>query len=113
MKPADLNKYEPIEQVDEVYIAVFPVILPGGSSKAETILAGYQRDPDNPGQERVRATVETHASAVPDLINMCDAIVAQQEEIKSFRLLKFNSQGIEELDPADFRFYDSYQYLVQ
>lgn len=112
MKPGAPSNQATIERVGEVYIAVFPITLPGESTKAETILAGYQRDPDHPGQDRVRATVETQASAVPDLIDMCDIIIAEQEEIDSFRLLKFDSNGIHELNPADFRAYDTY-HLVQ
>lgn len=89
--------------VHEIYVAVFPIALPGSSRKAETILAGYQQDPEHGHQERVRATVETNRSAVPDLIDMCDTIVAQQEEINSFRLLKFDEAGLHELNPDQFR----------
>jgi hypothetical protein len=92
------------EWVNEIYVGVFPVALPGSTATAETILAGYQQDPEHPQFERVRATVETHLSAVPDLIEMCDKIVEQQEEIRSFRLLKFDRTGVQELDPDDFRF---------
>ena len=87
----------------EIFVAVFPVRVSGQSLKAETILAGQQKDPDRPGRMRVRATVETHLAAVPDLVAMCDAIVAQSEELGSYRLLKFDSDGIHELDPADFQ----------
>lgn len=110
MNPSTLTEHRPIERVGEVYVGVFPITLPGESVQAETILAGYQRDPDNPGQDRVRATVETHASAVPDLIDMCDSIVAQQKEIDSFRLLKFDRNGVHELDPRDFR--DQYAFAA-
>lgn len=95
---------EVTEWIKEIYAAVFPVALPGGSAKAETILAGYQQDPEDPRFNRVRATVETNRSALPDLIEMCDMIVQEQEEIDSFRLLKFDHKGIHELDPDDFRF---------
>jgi hypothetical protein len=87
----------------EIYVAVFPVQAFGETLKAETILAGHQPDPVHPGQTRVRATVETHIAAVPDLVALCDKIVEQTEEIDSYRLLKFDNQGIQELDPADFR----------
>jgi hypothetical protein len=96
-----------IEWVKEIYVAVFPVPLPGETVKAETILAGYQEDPDNIGFKRIRATVETHLAAVPDLVGMCDTIVEQQQEIESYRLLKFDNDGIHELDPDDFRSVDS------
>ncbi len=104
MKPTTPADHKSIEKINEIYVAVFPVPLPGESSKVETILAGYQQDPENPTWDRVRATVETNVSAVPDLIDMCDSIVEQQEEISSFRLLKFDSSGIHEMDPDDFRF---------
>lgn len=89
--------------VRELYVAVFPVKVPGENRMAETILAGFQQDPDEPGQIRVRATVETHISALPDLVVMCDKIVEQQQGIDSYRLLKFDKKGIHELNPADFR----------
>ncbi len=92
-----------IKLVNEIYVAVFPVSLPGAAAKAETILAGYQHDPDHPDFDRVRATVETNRSAIPDLVDMCDTIVQEQDEITSFRLLKFDHEGIHELDPKDFR----------
>ncbi|MFO7838270.1 MAG: hypothetical protein R6X08_02070 [Desulfosalsimonadaceae bacterium] len=110
MNPPTLTEHLPIERVGEVYVGVFPITLPGESVQAETILAGYQRDPDYPGQDRVRATVETHASAVPDLIDMCASIVAQQKEIDSFRLLKFDRNGVHELDPRNFR--DQYAFAA-
>lgn len=102
MSPSTKN-HPTIEQVMEIYVAVFPVPVLGEPIQAETILAGQQEDPDNPGQVRVRATVETHLAAVPDLVAMCNKIVEQTEEIDSYRLLKFDKDGIHELDPADFQ----------
>jgi hypothetical protein len=72
-----------IERVAEIYVTVFPIQVPGEPLKAEAILAGQQKDFDNPGRARVMATVETH--------------------IESYRLLKFDNDGIHELDPADFQ----------
>jgi hypothetical protein len=92
-----------IERVGEIYVTVFPIQVPGEPLKAETILAGQQKDPHNPGRARVMATVETHLSAVPDLVALSDKIVAQTEDIESYRLLKFDKDGIHELDPADFQ----------
>jgi|GEM_PF-668480 len=103
MKPTTHANPKSVEKVNEIYVAVFPVPLPDEASEVETVLAGYQQDPENPTYNRVRATVETNVSAVPDLIDMCDTIVDQQEEIRSFRLLKFDSRGIHEMDPEDFR----------
>lgn len=90
-------------RVTELYVAVFPIRLPGENTKAETILAGYIKDSDETDRVRVRATVETHISAVPGMVAMCDRIVAQKEGIESYRLLKFDARGIHTLDPADFR----------
>ena len=98
-----IKSNQPIEKVMEIYVAVFPVKVPGENMMAETILAGFQKDPDELGQIRVRATVETHISAVPDLVGMCDKIIEQQEGIESYRLLKFDKKGIHELNPVDFR----------
>ena len=100
----------PIDRVSEIYVAVFPVRLFGETVKSETILAGFQKDPDRPAISRVRATVETHFSAVSDLVLMCDEIVKQQEEVESYRLLKFDKEGINELDPDDFRHVDQFSF---
>ncbi|MEJ2166162.1 MAG: hypothetical protein P8X90_11575 [Desulfobacterales bacterium] len=91
-----------IERVTEVYIAVFPVAVNEDLS-VEVILAGYQKDPNMPNMSRVRATVETHASAVQDLVALCDTIVDEQAEIESYRLLKFDKDGIHVLCADDFR----------
>jgi hypothetical protein len=93
------------ERVTEVYIAVFPVTV-SEDRMTEVILAGYQRDPDRPHMMQVRATVETRAEAVNDLIELCDEIVDEQKEITSYRLLKFDKDGIHILSPDDFRTFD-------
>lgn len=91
--------------VTEIYVAVFPVSIAGEPAMAETILAGYRKDQG--GKIRVRATVETRRTAVPDMVAMCDRIVADQEPLESYRLLKFDKTGVHELDPDDFRGNDS------
>jgi hypothetical protein len=91
-----------IERVTEVYIAVFPVAVNEDLSM-EVILAGYQKDLNMPSMSRVRATVETHASAVQDLVALCDTIIDEQEGVESYRLLKFDKDGIHVLCPDDFR----------
>ena len=48
--------------------------------------------------------VETHVNAVPDLVALCDEILNEQEEIESYRLLKFDKDGIHILSPDDFRY---------
>lgn len=102
MLPSTKN-HPTIEWVKEIYVAVFPVQVLDQPVKAETILAGQQQDPRYPGRARVRATVETNLAAVPDLVALCNQIVEQTEGIGSYRLLKFDKDGIHELDPADFQ----------
>ena len=94
-----------IERVTEIYVAVFPVPL-NEDLRVEVILAGYQKDPELPHMTQVRATIETHASAVSDLVALCDRIVDEQAEIESYRLLKFDKDGIHVLRPDDFRTFD-------
>jgi hypothetical protein len=93
------------ERVTEVYVAVFPVTI-SEDRMTEVILAGYQRDPDRPQMMQVRATVETRVEAVNDLIELCDEIVDEQKETTSYRLLKFDKDGIHILSPDDFRAFD-------
>jgi len=100
MEPSTING-RGNEWVTELYVAVFPVSIAGETAMTETILAGYQMDPK--GSLRIRATVETQISAVPDMVALCDKILAEQEELESYRLLKFDGKGIHELDPNDFR----------
>ena len=100
----------PINRVSELYVAVFPVQVFGESMKVETILAGFQKDPDRSGMSRVRATIETHPSAVPDLVLMCDQVVRQHEDVESYRLLKFDKEGIHELNPDDYRHLDELSF---
>ena len=91
-----------IERVTEIYVAVFP--MPVNSDRmAEVILAGFKKDPENPNMSIVRATVETHVNAVDNLVGLCDEIVNEQKEIESYRLLKFDQDGIHILNPDDFR----------
>lgn len=94
-----------IERVSEVYVAVFPVPVNDRLS-TEVILAGYQQHPEQPGMAQVRATVETNKSALEDLVSLCDRIVDDQEEIESYRLLKFDKDGIHVLSPDDYRSFD-------
>ena len=94
-----------IERVTEIYVAVFPVPI-NEKLSVEVVLAGYQKDPDLPHMSRVRATVETHEGAVRDLVALCDKIVDEQKEIESYRLLKFDQDGIHVLSPDDFRTFE-------
>ena len=99
------NSNMKIERITEIYVAVFPIRF-SDTEKAETILAGYQKDPEMPNMSRVRATVETHPEAVLDLVELCDEIVNEQSDIESYRLLKFDKDGIHILSPEDFRTLD-------
>ena len=94
-----------IERVKEVYVAVFPVPFIE-HRKVEVILAGFRSDPTRPNMSQVRATVETNVNAVQDLVALCDEIVDEQEEIESYRLLKFDQDGIHILRPEDFRAFE-------
>ena len=91
-----------VERVTEIYVAVFPVPV-NEDRIAEVILAGYQNNKDVPNSTLVRATVETHAEAVQDLVQLCDEIVSEQTEIDSYRLLKFDKDGIHILSPDHYR----------
>jgi len=91
-----------IERVTEIYVAVFPTPV-NSNRRAEVILAGFKKDPENPNSSIVRATVETHVNAVDSLVALCDEIVDEQKEIESYRLLKFDKNGVHTLNPDDFR----------
>mgnify|MGYP001036238107 CR=1 FL=1 len=110
MDPARHKKI--IERVTEIYVAVFPVPV-NADQMTEVVLAGYQRDPNTPNMAQVRATVETHASAVQDLVALCDEIIDEQAEIESYRLLKFDKDGIHVLHPDDYRTFEQEYTDVQ
>ncbi len=94
-----------IERVTEIYVAVFPMPV-SDDRMAEVILAGFKKDPENPNTSIVRATVETHVKAVDSLVALCDEIVDKQKEIESYRLLKFDQDGIHTLNPDAFRAFE-------
>lgn len=91
-----------VARVTQIYVAVFPVPM-DENRLTEVILAGYQKDPNRLNRLQIRATVETDSAAVQNLVELCDEIVADQEEIDSYRLLKFDENGIHVLSPDDFR----------
>jgi hypothetical protein len=93
------------ERVTEIYVAVFPVPV-DDERMMEVILAGYQKNPALPHMMEIRATVETRKAALKDLVALCDEIVDGQAEIQSYRLLKFDKDGIHILSPDDFRTLD-------
>jgi len=106
------RRVKTVERVKEIFVAVFPIPV-NDDRLAEVILAGYRKDPDIPHMSQVRATVETHAEAVQDLVELCDEIVDDQEEIESYRLLKFDEDGIHVLNPNDFRIFTQRYENVQ
>lgn len=101
MKNTDEDSHN-LERVTELYVAVFPVKF-NDDLKVEVILSGFIKDPRYPNASQVRATVETHINAVPDLVSLCDKIVYEQAEIESYRLLKFDKDGVHILNTNDFR----------
>jgi translation initiation factor 2B subunit (eIF-2B alpha/beta/delta family) len=101
-----------IQRVTEVYVAVFPVSVSGGKL-TEVILAGYRKDPSMANMMQIRATVETNAEAVKDMVALCDEIVDEQEGIASYRLLKFDKDGVHTLSPDDFRAFEQRYGNVQ
>ncbi len=104
MKNPDRNE-NTIERVTEIYVAVFPIPI-SEDQMAETILAGFQGDSNRANMSVVRATVETRLDAVQDLVALCDEIVNDQKEVESYRLLKFDKDGIHVLNPDDFRIFE-------
>lgn len=101
-----------VERVTQIYVAVFPVAM-DENRLTEVILAGYQKDPNLSNRGQIRATVETHTEAVQNLVELCDEIVADQEEIDSYRLLKFDQDGVHVLRPDDFRTFAHAQLPVR
>jgi hypothetical protein len=101
-----------IQRVTEIYVAVFPVSV-NDDMMTEVILAGYRKDLTMSNMTQVRATVETNADSVKDLVALCDEIVDEQEEIASYRLLKFDKDGIHILSPDDFRGFEQRYENVQ
>ena len=76
-----------VERVTEIYVAVFPVRF-NDDQMTEVILAGFKKDPDWPNMSQVRATVETHVNAVPDLVALCDEILNEQKEIEYLSVIE-------------------------
>lgn len=88
-----------IERITGLYAGVFAIPLEGGVV-AENIMFGARYN-------ILQATVEHHAGAVPNMIRLCDEIAADKGW--RWRLLLFNQDGIQELDPEDFREYEDYR----
>ncbi len=94
-----------INRVQVFYAAVFPVPV-SEDWMEEAILAGFRKDPNMPDRTLFQATVVTHVEAIPELVKLCDDILEEQKEVKSYRLLKFDKDGIHNLNPDDFRTFE-------
>ena len=88
---------EQVERITELYAGVFAVPL--GGVVAENIMVGLRYGVP-------QATVEHHAGAVPGMIRLCDEI--ERAEGLPWRLVRFDADGIHELDPDDFREYEDF-----
>lgn len=81
-----------MHEITKIYVGAFAEN--GLTEKTEVIYAGiYLTDS---GLQIARATVETHESAVPNLIKLCKEIA--EEKGLEWRLLLFDENGITELD---------------
>ncbi len=86
-------------RVEELYVAAFKVPV-GEGTFAEIIMSGIYGDGET---MFARSTVEHEANAVPSLIRFCKEI--EQERGLSWRLLKFDREGIHELDKGLYEEY--------
>jgi len=89
-------------RVEEIYVAAFEVPV-GDGVFAEVIMSGIYGD----GKTMfARSTVEHESNAIPSLIRLCKEI--EQERGLSWRLLKFDSKGLHELDKHVYEEYLSW-----
>jgi len=79
-------------RVEELYVAAFNVPV-GNGVFAEVIMSGIYGDGET---MFARSTVEHEQNAVPSLIRLCKEI--EHERGLSWRLLKFDREGVHELD---------------
>jgi len=85
-------------QISTLYAGVFKVPIHDGFF--ETFLCGFSES----GQDMVaRTTIEHEARALPSLVRLCQEIEA--EKGLSWRLLKFDEEGVEELDKSLYEEY--------
>ena len=88
------------KHVEVLYVAAFKVPV-GDGSFAEMIMSGIYTDGET---MFARSSVEHDPNAVPSLIRFCKEI--EQERGLSWRLLKFDREGVHELDKG---LYEEYQ----
>jgi hypothetical protein len=85
-------------KIKELYVGAFTVAV-NESSPAETILFGNRYGV-------LQATIEHELGAVPHLISLCDEIATY--EGFPWRLLKFDEDGVHELDKDEYRNYSDF-----
>lgn len=91
-------------RVEELYVAAFKVPV-GEGAFAEIIMSGIYGD----GEAMfARSTVEHEPNAVPSLIRFCKEI--EEERGLSWRLLRFDREGIHELDKG---LYEEYLHWIE
>jgi len=101
-KPAEEMK---INRVTELYVGLFGIDR-GDGILEETIMFGVK-------DGKMQATVEHNLAAVPNMLELCDAIMTEPVNVRgnhigSFRLLQAPLKGAIELDPEDYRGYEAY-----
>lgn len=97
---------EPVQRVGEIFVGLVTIDL-GDGVFAENVIIG--RTPEG----LLQASVETQPGAVGAVIRICENAVAEAtmlggEEIKGWRLVRFSADGMEEVDPDDYRYYGDY-----
>jgi hypothetical protein len=85
-------------EIKTLYAGVFKVPMHNGFF--ETFLCGFSEN----GQNMIaRTTIEHEARALPSLVRLCKEI--EEDKGLSWRLLKFDEEGVEELDKAVYEEY--------
>ncbi|MDY6954135.1 MAG: hypothetical protein SWE60_21730 [Thermodesulfobacteriota bacterium] len=86
------------KEIRTLYAGVFKVPIHDGFF--ETFLCGFSEN----GQNMVaHATIEHEARALPSLVRLCKQI--ESDKGLSWRLLKFDQEGVEELDKSLYEEY--------
>ena len=94
-----------INRVAELYVGLFGIDL-GDGVLEETIMFGVR-------DGKMQSTVEHNVAAVPQMLELCDAIMDEPVNVRgnhigSFRLLQVPIKDAITLDPEDYRGYESY-----
>lgn len=94
------EKPKEIQEVTEIYVGLVMVDL-GGGVWAETPMIGKRPD------GYMQASLETQPGAVGAVIQLCEHAL-DSPECKSYRLVKFDKDGMHELNPEDYRHYEDF-----